>query len=128
MFFRVQKAFKLIHIWIWHNLTSNIQLIIDLFLVFSTKEHCVKYCSKAVELVCLKINSGFEKIYWSDLNNKTFILTPMARHSSKTILPESFAISKHFESYVTHSQLLSWLQNFNSRVKSKQIFSVICKF
>ena len=34
----------------------------------------------------------------------------MARHSSKTLLPEPFTGSNDFESYVTHFELLSQLQ------------------
>ena len=36
----------------------------------------------------------------------------MARHSSKTLLPEPFTGSNDFESYVTHFEFLSQLQKW----------------
>ena len=39
----------------------------------------------------------------------------MARHSSKALLPEPFTGSNDFESYVTHFELLSQLQNWQRK-------------
>ena len=39
----------------------------------------------------------------------------MALHSSKTLLPEPFAGSNDFESYVTHFELLSQLQKWQRK-------------
>ena len=39
----------------------------------------------------------------------------MARHSSKTLLPESFTGSNDFESYVTQFELLSQLQKWQRK-------------
>ena len=39
----------------------------------------------------------------------------MARHSSKTLLPEPFTGSNEFESYVTHFELLSQLQKWQRK-------------
>ena len=39
----------------------------------------------------------------------------MARHSSKTLLPEPFTGSNDFESYVTHFELLSQLQKWQRK-------------
>ena len=39
----------------------------------------------------------------------------MARHSSKTLHPEPFTGSDAFESYVTHFELLSQLQNWQRK-------------
>ena len=39
----------------------------------------------------------------------------MARHSSKTLLPEQFTGSNDFESYVTHFELLSQLQKWQRK-------------
>ena len=39
----------------------------------------------------------------------------MARHSSKTLLPEPFTGSNDFESYTTHFELLSQLQKWQRK-------------
>ena len=39
----------------------------------------------------------------------------MARHSSKTLLPEPFTESNDFESYITHFELLSQLQKWQRK-------------
>ena len=43
----------------------------------------------------------------------------MARHSSKTLLPELFTGSNDFENYVTHIELLSQLQKWQRKETGK---------
>ena len=51
----------------------------------------------------------------------------MARHSSKTLLPEPITGSKDFESYVTHFELLSQLQKWQRKETVNAAETEICE-
>ena len=104
-FFENKKAFKIIHIWIWHDLTSNIPLNISRYLIFSTKKDTVKQYLKAR---VLKICSGFEEIYWNELNRITFILnTESAAFLKNAVTGDFYRIKWLWELCYTFSSVVT---------------------
>ena len=61
----------------------------------------------------------FQKKYSVNEKQQLLIKTLMARHSSKTLLPEPFTGSNDFESYVTHFDFLSQLQKWQRKETEK---------